>query len=151
MKLTNRGKCIQYKAFAFLIYLIPMTLLFFINLGAYTNNSGSVNFWGIVLFVGIVLAFKNYIIDVFKKRTLLAVNIALLLMAIIMRYLSDEVILITAVGGVSALIATFVEIVADTYDLMSYRLVDGVKIKNTAPALSDKEAWQQAYGIAAEE
>ncbi len=151
MKLTNRGKCLQYKLFAFLVYLIPMTLLFFINLGAYTNDGGSFNFWGIMIFVGIVLAFKNYIIDAFKKRTLLSINIALLAMSIVMRYLSDEVILIASIGSISALIASFVETVADTYDLMSYKLVDGVKIKNTAPAMGDKDAWRMAYGFAAEE
>ncbi len=33
------------------------------------------------------------------------------------------------------------------YDLMSYKLIDGVKQKNLDKAIPDKKAWAMAYGF----
>ena len=147
MKLTNTGKCLVYKIYAFLIYLIPMSILFFVNLGEYDRDAGIFGFWGFVVLAFIILAFKNYVLEFFKKRTLLTVSIIFFIVSFITRYIADELLLITAVSMIAALLSTFVEIVADTYNEYSYKTVDGVRTKNLAPALTDKEAWRLSYGF----
>lgn len=147
MKLTNRGKCLQYKAFAFLIYVIPMTVLFLANVSAYTTTEKAVGFWGFVLIAFIILMFKNTIVEAFKKRAQVSLSAAVLIISVLFNYMASELTLIAAVSLVAAILASFVEVVADTYDTMSYKLVDGVKVKNPAVGMPDKEAWAVSYGV----
>ena len=147
MRLTNRGKSIVYRCLAFLVYVIPMTILFIANYKAYTNTAGSVGFWGFVIIAFCILSFKNTIIECFKKRALTTFSIAILIIAIVMRFLADEIILIATISTVGSVLSSFIEVVADTYDNLSYKLIDGVKQRNTDQALSDKKAWAMAYGF----
>ena len=74
-------------------------------------------------------------------------SVAILIISIVMRFLANEIILIATVSTIASVLSSFVEVVADTYDLMSYKLVDGVKQRNLEKGLGDKEAWAMAYGF----
>lgn len=147
MKLTNSGKCLIYRILSFLVYLIPMTILFIANIDTYSSGGGIFGFWGFIVLAFVFISFKQNIIDIFKKQALLSVSGVFFIFSLVMRFLATEMLLITCVSFLASLIASFVFIVADTYELMSYKLVDGVKQKNLDKAVPDKKAWAMAYGF----
>lgn len=150
MKLTNRGKCLQYRLLAFFVYFIPMAILFAVNIGAYTTDKGkTIGFWGFIIVAFVILTFKNLIIDAFKKRTQITLSVAVLILSVIFKYISEELTLIAVVSLMASVLSSFVEVVADTYDSASYVIKDGVKLKNTATAIPDKQAWAISYGFIA--
>ena len=146
MKLTNSGKCKLYRLYAFIAYTIPMAVLFFVNYNAYKQEGGAVGFWGFVLLGFVFLAFKEQILTLFKKRMLMSLSGTLFIFAILMQFIADQIILITGVSFAAGLLSSFISVVGDVYAERSYRMVDGEKIKNTSPAIPDKQAWLEAYG-----
>lgn len=146
MKLTNSGKCKLYRLYAFIAYAIPMAMLFFVNYNAYKQEGGAVGFWGFVLLGFVFLAFKEQILTLFKKRMLMSLSGTLFIFAILMQFIADQIILITGVSFAAGLLSSFISVVGDVYAERSYRMVDGEKIKNTSPAIPDKQAWLEAYG-----
>ena len=147
MKLTNSGKCKIYRALSFLVYLIPMTILFIANIDAYSSGGGIFGFWGFIVLALVFVSFKGNILDTIKKQPLLSISGGLFIFSLIMRFLANEMLLITCVSFLASVLSSFVSIVADTYEMMSYKLVDGVKQKNLDKAMSDKKAWAMSYGI----
>ena len=147
MKLTNSGKCLLYRVLSFLVYLIPMTILFIVNIDSYSSGGGIFGFWGFIVLAFVFISFKQNVIDMFKKQTLLSVSGVFFIFSLIMRFLATEMLLITCVSFLASLLSSFVSIVADTYELLSYKLIDGVKQKNLDKAMPDKKAWAMAYGL----
>ena len=146
MRLTNSGKCKLYRVYAFIAYAIPMAILFFVNYNAYKQEGGVVGFWGFVLLGFVFLAFKEQILSLFKKRMLMSLSGTLFIFAILMQFIADQIILITGVSFAAGLLSSFISVVGDVYAERAYKMVDGEKVKNTAPAISDKQAWLEAYG-----
>lgn len=146
MKLTNSGKCKLYRVYAFIAYAIPMAVLFFANYNAYKQEGGAIGFWGFVLLGFVFLAFKEQILSLFKKRMLMSLSGTLFIFAILMQFVADQIILITGVSFVAGLLSSFISVVGDVYATRAYKVIDGEKVKNTAPAISDKQAWLEAYG-----
>jgi hypothetical protein len=124
-----------------------MTILFIANIDTYSSGGGIFGFWGFIVLAFVFISFKQNIIDIFKKQALLSVSGVFFIFSSVMRFLATEMLLITCVSFLASLIASFVSIVADTYELMSYKLVDGVKQKNLDKAIPDKKAWAMAYGF----
>ena len=123
MKLTNKGKAWLYRFYAFLVYLIPMITLFIVNYQEYDKDGGAVGFWGII-----VIAFAIFVV------------------ALVMKNIAGQMLLISAVSAIAALLSSFVSVVSDVFVEHSFKMVDGEKVKNSAPAISDKQAWLEAYG-----
>lgn len=146
MKMTNNGKAWLYRFYAFLVYLVPMVVLFAVNYKEYDKDGGAVGFWGIVVVAFVVLAFKNYILNLFKKQPITTVSIGVFVVALIMRNIAGQMLLISAVSAVAALLSSFVSVVADVYVEHSSKIVNAEKIKNHEPGISDKQAWLEAYG-----
>lgn len=146
MKLTNKGKAWLYRFYAFLVYLIPMITLFIVNYQEYDKDGGAVGFWGIIVIAFVVLAFKGYILNLFKKQPITTVSIAIFVVALVMKNIAGQMILISAVSAIAALLSSFVSVVSDVFVEHSFKMVDGEKVKNSAPAISDKQAWLEAYG-----
>lgn len=145
--MTNRGKMWLYKLYSFLAYAIPMACLFVINREEYSSGGNMFGFFGFVILFFVILSFKNSFLKLIRNKTLLTVSAITLIFSILMQYLADNMILISTVSLISASIQSVVEVVADTYEIHSWVEVNGVRRRNPAKALSDTEAWREAYGF----
>ena len=123
-----------------------MITLFVVNYQEYDKDGGAVGFWGIIVIAFVVLAFKGYILNLFKKQPITTVSIAIFVVALVMKNIAGQMLLISAVSAIAALLSSFVSVVSDVFVEHSFKMVDGEKVKNSAPAISDKQAWLEAYG-----
>ena len=145
--MTNSGKCLLYKVLSFAVYALPMVLLFFLNMGEYASDGSVFGFFGYIILFFVILTFKNTFVELFKTRTLMCVSAVLLVFSVLMQYLADNMILICAVSFIGAVMQSLVSVVADVYDRYSYITIDGIKRRNLAKAIPDKQAWAEAYGF----
>lgn len=146
MKLTNSGMCRLYKLYTFLIYVIPMTVLFIAKHDAFSSQGGVFGFWGIIVLILCVLMFKEFVATFFKKQPIISVSIVLLVIGLFAEFLASYLALIGIVSGVAGIASSIVSVVADVYNTHSYKMVDGEKVLNKGVAISQKEAWHEAYG-----
>ena len=145
--MTNRGKMWQYKFYSFLMYLLPMASLFFVNRKEYASGGNMFGFFGFVIMFLVILSFKNAFLRMIRNKTLLTVSAILLIFSILMQYLGESMILISTVSLIAASMQSIIEVVADVYEVHSWVMVDGVKKRNPAKAISDSQAWREAYGF----
>lgn len=145
--MTNRGMSLLYKAYSFIVYVIPMAALFLLNLDAYKTDGSIFGFWGFVILAFVFVAFKNSFLNLIKNRTLITVSGMFLIFAVLMNYLASEMILISSVSFVGAVLQSVIGVVADVYSDHAYITVDGIKRLNGKKALSQKQAWAEAYGF----
>ena len=145
MKLTNYGKSIVYKLYAFLVYLIPMLILFFVNMKEYTTNS-RISFFGIIIIAFVIIAFKETVRKIINYDLFLSVNVAIFVVSLLAYFLAEKLILITAVSFVGCVLSSFVGAIATTYYNLSF-IVDanGNKRKDTKPGLTLKQALKETY------
>ena len=143
--MTNGAKCFLYKCYSFLAYLIPMGILFALNKERYDSDGSVVGFFGYIILFFVILACKNSFSNLVKNKTLLTVSGILFVFSLLMHYLATEMMLITGVSFGGALLQNIFQAVADVYENHSKITVDGAIRKNTAPAISDAEAWREAY------
>ena len=145
--MTNLGKARLYKMYAFLIYAIPMMVLFFANMDEYKSDGSIFGFFGIVILMLVLIAFKNTVLEFVKKRTVLTVSVFVLLFSMLMASFADKMVLIATVSTIGGVFQGIVDVVADTYYNHAYIVKDGIKTRNPEMALTDKEAWAEAYGL----
>lgn len=146
MKLTNSGMSRLYKFYTFLAYVLPMIILFIFNQDDYGTEEGVFGFWGIIIVMLCVIAFKNFVTDFFKKYRVLSVSILLLIIGLFSEFLGSQLVLIGVVSTCAAIVSLVFSHVGDAYDEHCYKTIDGEKVINKAPAISQKEAWKEAYG-----
>ena len=150
MKLTNLGKFRLYKMYSFIAYLIPMLVLFLVEHEKYLSTpSYSFSFFGYAIVFLIIIAFKNVVLECLKKNLMLSLSLTLFIVSIITYYLADNLLLISFVSVIGSAFSFVVDKVADVYYANAYVCKDnnGIKQKNPAQALSDKEAWKIAYWV----
>ncbi len=146
MKLTNGGMCRIYKLYTFLVYVIPMALLFAFKYESFSSDGGIFGFWGIIVLILCVIMFKEFCASFFKKQPIISVSIVLLVIGVFADFLATYLTLIGIVSGVGGVLSCIFSVVADVYNAHAYKMVDGEKVINKAVALSQKEAWKEAYG-----
>jgi len=145
--MTNRGKKLLYRFYAFLVYLIPMAVLFAVRIDHYLQVDGAVGMFGFLIIIFVVLFFGEKMFEGAKKDPVLSVSIVLFVFSIAMHFLASEMLWITSVSIVGAVLSKLVNAVAEVYANYEYKVIDGIKKKNRDPALPDKEAWDEAYGL----
>ena len=145
--MTNLGKSYIYRLFSWCAYMIPLAVLFIINRDAYIAPESAIGFFGIVIIALAVIAFKDTVINAFKKSPLMTLSIVLLVVGMMMESIAGQLSLIATASLVGSCLHLIVDKVADVYHDRAYRIVDGVKTRNREPALPDREAWREAYGI----
>ena len=143
--MTNGAKCFLYKCYSFLAYLIPMGILFYFNMEKYDSDGSAVGFFGYVVLIFVVIAGKNSFNNLIKNKTVMTMSVVLFIFSILMHYLADEMMLITGVSFVGAVLQNILQAVADVYEKHSKIIIDGVERRNTSPAISDADAWREAY------
>ena len=146
---TNKGRYIEYKALSFGMYVLPLLILFAVENTRYLKTAGtSLSFFGYVIMALILVAFKDKIVAMGKKNVILSVSIVIFVISAVMRYLADELLLISGVSLFGALMSTVVEPVADVYKARADRDKIG---EGDGTTLSHKNAWRLAYGFREEE
>lgn len=146
--MTNKGKAFLFKIYAFLIYLVPMAVLFAINYKEYDKDGGVIGFWGMVVIAFVVLAFKDYIITFFKKQPLLTVSLTIFIVSIVMSELADKLALISGIAVIASLLSSFVSVISDSFMNHAYIIQpNGEKSLNTNEAISTRQATMEAYGF----
>ena len=142
---TNKSRYIFYKWLSFLIYIIPLVVLFIIKRDDYITESGgkTVSFFGYMVVIFVIVAFKDKVLTFAKKNTILTVSVIIFTIAWVMKYLANELLLISAVSLIGSLISTIIEPVVGVYEakLEKERNGDNVNL------LSHKNAWRLAYGF----
>lgn len=143
--MTNGAKCLLYRFYSFCAYLIPMAVLFLLNKEKYDSDGSMFGFFGYVVLFFVILAFKNAFLNLIRNKTLLTVSAVLFIFSLMMHYLADEMMIITAVSLVGSVLQSIIQVVADVYEQYSKVTVDGITRRNTAPAIPDAQAWREAY------
>ena len=145
-KLTNGGMAKVYKLYTFIAYLIPMAVLFFVRFGVYSRSEGAFGFWGIVVLMLCVVAFKNACLNFFKNYRLLSVSLVILIIGVFSEFLASELLIIGIVSSVGSIISLLFSVVSEVYEKHAYKTVDGEKVINKTQAIPQKQAWKEAYG-----
>jgi len=154
MKFTNGAMAKVYKIYTFLIYIIPMIGLYVWKHEDFGTEGSIFGFWGIVVIFLMVIAFKQFCADFFKKFPQLSVSLIILFIGLFSEFLADNLVLIGSFSTVASILGLLFSTVADVYQSHAF-LIDkatGEKRLNKNKAISQKEAWQEAYffGIAEE-
>ena len=144
-KQTNKGRFYLYRLLSFLAYVMPLMILFACQSSHYLQNVGtSLSFFGYIIVALILIALKDKLLDFAKKNTILTVSLVLFVVSAVMRYLADELLLISGVSVFGALLATVIEPVADVY---KKRSDEEAKNGKTMETITHKNAWRLAYGF----
>jgi hypothetical protein len=147
MKITNYGQSVLYKIYAFLVYLAPMLALFFCNMDEYTNDA-TFSFFGIVLLGFIVIAFCGTIKKIFNYNLGLSVSAIIFIVALIAKYLGEQLLLISGCSFVGSALALIFGAISNTYYRIAFITDDkGRKRKDTSQALPLKEIWKETLYI----
>lgn len=144
--MTNGTKCLMYRAYAFIVYALPLVILLIINNG-YITKGYKLGIWGILALGLIVLMFKEQFLKLFKAQPLINTSLIILFIAIAFKYIGDELFYISACSLLGSILSLVFGKVANVYENYRYKIVDGIKKKNRDIAISDKEAWKEAYGF----
>lgn len=145
MKLTNNGMARVYKLYTFLAYIIPMIVLYIIKNKDFSSGGSIFGFWGILVLMLCVIAFKNFLVEFFKNYGLLTVSLVFLIIGIFSDFIASELVVIGMVSVAASIVSLIFSVVADIYDEHAFKTVDGEKQRNTAPAIPQKQAWREAY------
>lgn len=141
---TNKGRYIEYKFLSFMAYVLPLLILFAVENTRYLKTAGTqLSFFGYIIFALILVAFKDKIVAMGKKNVILSVSIVIFVISAIMKYLADELLIISGVSLFGALLSTILEPVADVYKIRADRDTAG---QGDGTTLSHKNAWRLAYG-----
>ena len=144
--MTNGAMKKLYKFYAFLVYLVPMLALLIIRREHYASPEKAIGIFGIMIIFFVVLYFQKQLFSM-KGKAFIIISGLLFVFSIITRFIAEELEIITGVSFVAAVISEFINIVANVYEDYEYKMIDGVKRKNTERAITQKQAWREAYGI----
>jgi hypothetical protein len=147
----NVAKYRLYKVYSCLAYATPMAILFGINSDMYlTDSTGgtSIGFWGFVIIIFTILAFKNRIMEFAKKNAVLSVSVTVFSISLLMQFIAGQLMLISAVSIAGGVLSSVVEPVADFYYAVAYKQInEESRVRLNLPSIPQKEAWKQAYGF----
>ena len=147
MKLTNMGQSVMFKIYAFLVYLLPMVVLFIANFDAYTTDS-KISFFGITLLIFVCIAFCNTLKKIINYNLGMTFSVIIFIIAIASKYLGEQLLLISGCSIIGSVLSLVFGAISNTY----YRFAfiedeQGRKRKDTSPAMPLKEAWKETITV----
>lgn len=147
MKLTNYGQSVMFKIYAFLVYLIPMTILFIFNMDNYTSDA-TFSFFGIVLLGFVAIAFCGTLKKIFNYNLGLSVSAVIFIVALMSKYLGEQMLLISGCSFLGSAFSLVFGSISNTYYRLSFIIDEqGRKRKDKTPALPLAEAWRETLYI----
>ena len=94
------------------------------------------------------MAFKDFVINFFKKQPLTTISLAIFIISMITAKLSGQLQLISGVALAASVLSSFVSVISDSFMNHAYIVKpNGEKTLNTAPAISVRQAAMEAYGF----
>lgn len=138
-----------YKLYSMVAFAVPLMGLFAINKDTYISTASTgISFFGFILLLFFVIAFKNKILAGAKKDTLLTVIIGVFATALIMQYLAHQLMLISGAAFMGWAFSKAFDHVADVYYSRAYQEIsDGRKVRIQTPTMPQKQAWRAAFGL----
>lgn len=146
--MTNGAKSLIYRFLAFMVYAIPLLILYFCNQSKYATDGSAFGFWGIFIIALVIIMFKKQFLNAFTNQPLLTFSIVTLILSVLFKYIGDELFWVSLISVAGSILAIFFNAVANTYDNYKY-IIDsnGIKKKNLTTAISDKKAWAETFGF----
>lgn len=147
MKITNFGQSILFKIYGFLLYLVPMLILFFCNMKEYLGDS-AFSFFGIVLLGFVAIAFCGTLKKIFNYNISLSISALIFIIALLSKYLGNQLMLISGASFIGSVLSMFAGAISNTYYRFAY-IVDeqGRRRKDKTQAIPLKEAWQETISV----
>jgi hypothetical protein len=124
-----------------------MAVLLVSRWDVYTKTGTTYGFFFYIAIAFVIIAFKETVLDFIKKRVLLSVSVIFFVFSLVMLVFAEEMVYISGVSTLGAVMQGFVSCVADVYENHSKVMIDGVMRPNLAKAISHKQAWAEAYGV----
>lgn len=145
--MTNYLKAKLYQLYSYLIYIVPLVILVACNFSKYLKvPSYRLSLTGYMVLIFLLVGFKSKFADFAKKNTVLTVSLVIFVISLVMRYLADELLLLSTVSLIGAVLSSVIEPVTDVYLAHAYTDIER-RIKSEERALPDKTAWKLAYGF----
>lgn len=145
MKLTNGGMAKVYKIYTLLAYILPMSALYLWKYKEFSAEGSKFGFFGLIVLMLCVIMFKNFCVEFFKNYRILSVSIIIMIVGLFADYLASQLVLIGAWSVGASVLSLIISVVGDIYDEHAFKTVDGEKTRNPDPAISQKQAWKEAY------
>ena len=143
---ANIRRYYLYKLLSFLAYLIPMSILFGVRNETYIvhRTGAGFAFGAVVTMLFAILAFKHYLLALFKKNAVLTLSITMLVISLILYAMTrpaQELMYISLASILGCLLSSIFEKPADIY--RSAIVKDGIRIRRET--ISHKQAWVDGY------
>ncbi len=150
--MTNFWKAKIYQMYSFLLWITPLAILLGVNFNEYFVREGfSIGFVGYIVLLFAIIALKSKFTTFMKNNTILTFSIAMFAISLIMRYLADEILLISTLSLVGAIMSSIVEPVVTVYNSLAYVGSGEDRHRINTRAIPDREAWKRAYCFVAED
>lgn len=137
----------MFKIYAFLLYLLPMLILFFCNMEAYTTDS-RLSFFGILIVGFVCIAFCNTVKKIFKYNIGLSVSAMIFIIAMLSKYLGEQLMLISGCSFLGSVLSLVFGAISNTYYRFAFIIdAEGRKRKDKSKAIPLKEAWSETISV----
>ena len=147
MKLTNYGQSILFKIYAFLVYLVPMLVLFFCNMDKYTSDA-TFSFFGIVIIGFVAIAFCGTLKRIFNYNLGLSISAVIFIVALMSKYLGEQMLLISGCSFLGSAFSLVFGAISNTYYRFAFITDEsGRKRKDRGLAIPLSEAWRETLYI----
>lgn len=141
---TNRARFRLYRFLSFLVYVLPLVILFACESERYLKSAGSsLSFFGYFLVAFALIAFKDKLLGFAKNNAVLTVSLVIFVISLVMRYLADELLIISGISLFGALLSAVIEPVGEVFAKRAERDEES----GNCELLSHKKAWRIAYGF----
>lgn len=142
----NARRYYLYKLLSFIAYLIPMFTLFGIRNETYiVHKSGAgFAFGAVVIMLFAIIAFKHYLLALFKKNAVLTLSITMLVISLILYAMTSpaqELMYISVASILGCILSSVFEKPADIY--RNGIVKDGIRIRRET--IPHKQAWVDGY------
>ena len=131
MKLTNHAQSVLFKIYAFLVYCLPMAVLYFCNIENY-NSDSKLSFMGVLLIGFVAIAFANTVKKIINYNIGLSVSSIIFVIALLSKFLGEQLIMISGASFIGSVFALIFSEISNTYSRFAFKIdAEGRKRKDS--------------------
>lgn len=144
--MTNFGKYITLKITSFLCFAMPIFAVIAVNYESFIYVGAKYSLYFYVALLILAVEFSDSFLKITKKNPALVMSFALFITSVVMRYFSDQLLLISIAGIVGGVISVFFKEVEKVYFHACYEVLpNGDKMRKTEEVIPLKTAIRRAY------